>query len=197
MSQAVTKEFFKKNVGHPEFKIIDKSLENSPVEKGVNYSTGYMPLYFWIPGYGYFVNLYGITKVAIPVTNEKEIDLDAQVMLGDIDWNHWELRKTELVRYSENEFNRLETRPLDLSYMPEWEDREEGKITSWMLTNTVTGEEIQFSTKYHKSDWAGEQLSLAFEGLLEIPCRLKACNERAGFIANLLMSHWKDLVWIK
>ena len=197
MIQAITKEFFKSKVGHPEFKIVDLSLENSAVEKGVDFSTGYMPLYFMIPGYGFFVNLYGISKVAIPVTNEKEIDLDSQVMKGTIDWSNWEIKKTELVKYSENEFNRLETRAIDLSGIPGWIEREEGKLSSWMLTNRVTGEEIRFTTKYHNSSWNGEQIRIAFEELLQVPCKLNACKERAGFIQNLITKHWNELIWIK
>lgn len=197
MIQAVTKEFFKEKVGHPEFNILDFSLENSPIEQGVDYSTGYMPLYFYIPDYGFFVDLYGISKVAIPVTNPKEIDIQTQILNGEMDWSHWVLQRTELVRYSENEFNRVEVRGIDLSGMTGWEDREENKITSWMLNNTISGEEIRFSTKYHNNTWFGEQLRVAFENLLQIPCQIKACNERAGFISNILMKHWDEITWIK
>ena len=76
-------------------------------------------------------------------------------------------------------------------------NREENKITSWMLKNTISGEEIRFSTKYHNNNWFGEQLRVAFENLLQIPCQIKACNERAGFISNILMKHWDEITWIK
>lgn len=197
MIQAITKEFFKKKVGHPNFKIIDKSLSESTIEKGVDLTTGYMPLYFFIPEFGYFVNLYGISKVAIPETNPKEINIDEQILNGNIDWSHWELRKMELARYSENEFNRLNVPGIDVSCLKGWEDNEDGKITSWMLSNTVTGEEIRFSVKFVHSDWNGDRLLVAFDELLQIPCNVKACEGRTGFINNLLTQHWNDIVWIK
>ena len=198
MIQAITKEYFKEKVGHPEFEILDISLENTQIEQSVDFSTGYKPIYFMIPGYGYFVNLYGISKIAVPVTNEKPINIDDQIIKGTVNWSNWELKQTELVRYSENEFNRIYCNGISISGIKDWPEKDQdGKISSWCLTNKVTGEEIRFSVKYHNSRWYGEQINIAFESMLKMPCNISSCQERIGFIGNILTKHWGELTWIK
>lgn len=199
----VTKEFFKKKVGRPEFTVVEAPGKDTIIDGGKNKIEYYhsSPTYYYVPEKrGYFVYLteLGKDKIIIPQNNPEPLDPETDIFGKTVDWNNWELEKTELVKYSLNEFNRISHNEINIvsNLVDKWVKPTQNYIESWLLRNTVTGEEIRFSTLYENSYSNGE-VTIAIEELLQLPCPIKSCSMKIGFIQNLITNHWEKIKWTK
>lgn len=175
MIRLITKEYFYSKVGEkPEYiKFCIKPL------KGNKATYTKEAIYFEIPEQGFFAFLPGFNIAVVPSQyNIKAKDINKE----SIDITDWEIKKIrDSVDYTLNTFRRV--------YIYDGkEEKEDGETGTYILENTRTGEKIDFSMYFYKSDY-WNSLYFAVPEKLEYPVNVDKVRKKIMFIKNILL--WK------
>ena len=202
MIQLVTKEFFNKNVGETDYDIVSADLEKFEIGKEINVNAAsfeFCPIYYNIPGYGYFAYLNYVPKVAIPKNNPRPIDVSSQIIQGVLDFSHWELRLQEPEdTYIVNEYDRIFRAEISETSLKNIIPEDLPNKSTWQLYNTLTQEIIRFNLWRKKDLFINRHnYKVTVPQVKQVPYNETECNNRSRFVALLLDKHYNSIKWIK
>ena len=174
MIQIVTKEFFYKNVGETNYDIYSADLENQDIGRLINLSrSGLYHVHYFIPDHGYFIYFNHVPKIAIPRNNLQPIDIEKQIVQGNLDFSHWELKILDTVdEYTLNEFERSYRAEIHKPNLSSIVQTELPKNLTCELYNTLSKETIRFNLKETDSYFSGIVYKAVVPQAKQVPYKL-------------------------